>query len=139
MDRSVDAGRLNGIGGKLEEGENFLEAAMRETKEETGYTVSARDIMFSGIVKLHGGYPDDWVMCFFKIKVPEKNIPLGNKIPDGELIWMHKDTVLSSKYDLVDDLHYCWKYIVTNQTFFATTEIGENEKVKKISLSALSK
>ncbi len=85
----------------------------------------------------YGGYPDDWVMCFFKIQVPDKNIPLGNKIPDGELIWMHKDTVLSSKYELVDDLHYCWKYIISNQSFFATTEIGEDEKVKKISLATL--
>jgi len=137
MNRNVDAGRLNGIGGKLEKGENFLDAAIRETKEETGYEVTVKDIRFSGIIKLHGGYPDDWVMCFFKIQVHDKNIPLGNKVPDGELIWMHKDEVLSSKYELVDDLNYCWKHIINNQTFFATTEAGKDQKVKKMSITAL--
>jgi 8-oxo-dGTP pyrophosphatase MutT (NUDIX family) len=137
MDRKVDAGRLNGIGGKLEEGENFLEAAIRETQEETGYEVTAKDIQFSGIIKLHGGYPEDWVMCFFKIKVPKKTIPLGSHIPDGDLIWMPKDKVLTSGYELVDDLYHVWESIITDKTFFATTEIGEDEKVKKISISTI--
>lgn len=137
MDRSVDKGRLNGIGGKLEKGENFLDAAIRETKEETGYQVSIKDIHFSGIVKLQGGYPDDWIMCFFKIEVKEKNIPLGNKIPDGELLWLFKDKVLLSGFELVDDLYYLWDDIVNDKVFFATTEVGKNEKVKNINKKTL--
>ncbi len=140
MDRTVDAGRLNGIGGKLEEGENFLDAAIRETEEETGYKVSKEAITYSGLITLRGGYPDDWVMCFFKILVPNKNIPRGKKIPDGNLLWMHKNTVLTSGYDLVDDLYYCWETIISENTiFFATTEVDNNEKVKKINLSTLKR
>lgn len=136
-DVGVDKNRLNGIGGKLEEGENFLESAIRETKEETGYYVIPTDIKFSGVIKLNGGYPDDWVMCFFKIQVNSKNIPHGNKIKEGELLWMHKDEVLKSGYELVDDLHHVWKNIVADKVFFATTEVGSDEKVKKISISTL--
>ncbi|HEX8965179.1 MAG TPA: NUDIX domain-containing protein [Patescibacteria group bacterium] len=134
----VDANRLNGIGGKLEIGENYLDAAIRETKEETGYEVSLNDIQFVGIIKLHGGYPQDWIMSFFKIKVPTLEIPHGNHVKEGELIWMDKDKVLTSEHELVDDLHYCFKEIIKNEgIFFITEEVGEDEKIKEISMSIL--
>jgi len=136
-DVGVDKNRLNGIGGKLEEGENFLEAAIRETKEETGYEVNAENIQFSGIIKLHGGYPQDWTLCCFKVQVDSKKIPHGEKVKEGELLWMHKDSILSSGYELVDDLHYCWKEIVDGNVFFITEEVNESEKVEKISKSIL--
>lgn len=136
-DVSVDKNKLNGIGGKLEQGENYLDGAVRETFEETGYKVSLENIKFSGLIKLHGGYPDDWVMCFFKIKVDSKEIPHGNKVREGELLWIHKDNVLSSEFELVDDLHHVWQHIVGDKVFFATTEVGEDEKVKNISLTTL--
>lgn len=140
LDKSVDAGRLNGIGGKLEKGENFVDAAIRETAEESGYQITPKDLQHCGIVTLHGGYAEDWVMCFFKIAVSNKNIPLGTHIPDGELMWMHKENVLTSGYELVDDLNYCWEEILKDQaTFFATTDIGKDQKVKKIRLTTLHK
>ncbi len=133
----VDKNRLNGIGGKLEEGENFLDSAIRETKEETGYELNVPNIKFSGIIKLNGGYPDDWVMCFFKARVSSKEIPHGSKVKEGELLWMHKNEVLNSSYELVDDLHHVWENIVNGKVFFATTEVGEDEKVKEISMTTL--
>lgn len=36
-------GRLNGVGGKIEDGESAVNAMVRETKEETGLTTSASD------------------------------------------------------------------------------------------------
>lgn len=134
---SVDKNRLNGIGGKLEIGENFLDSAIRETKEETGYEVKPDEVKFCGIVNLHGGYPDDWVMCFFKVKVSSKNIPHGSKIREGELIWMHKDNIIGSEFELVDDLNYLWEAIVNNSVFFADTIVSSNEKIEKISVSYL--
>ena len=136
-DVSVDKNRLNGIGGKLEEGENFLDAAIRETQEETGYKIAKEDLSFAGIIKLHGGYPQDWVMCFFTVRVMSKVIPHGNSVKEGELLWMHKDEVLQSEYELVDDLHYCWKEIIAGNTFFITEEVNDQEKVENISMSVL--
>jgi len=74
LTKRIDPGRLNGIGGKIEPHENYLDAAIRETEKETGYKVSVDDITLSGVVKLEGGYVEDWVMCFFKIKVPHKSV-----------------------------------------------------------------
>jgi len=67
--KRVDPNKLNGTGGRLEPGENYVQAAIRETKEETGYSVTEKDLELAGVVKLHGGYTEDWIMCFFRINV----------------------------------------------------------------------
>lgn len=134
----IDAGRLNGIGGRVEPGENYLQAAIRETREETGYIITEKDVQFCGVVKLEGGYKDDWVMCFFKIKVKNKNIPKGNHTEDGELIWLNKNQVLKSKYELVDDLNYCFQDIIKGKKiFFINAKLNNKEKIFKINISKI--
>jgi 8-oxo-dGTP pyrophosphatase MutT (NUDIX family) len=121
----INAGELNGIGGKLEPSEDYVTAAIRETEEETGYKIKPSDVQFCGIIKFEGGYAEDWVTCFYKIKVPHKDIPIGNKTREGELLWIHKDEVLDSGYKLVDDLYYCFGDIaIGNSLFFITAEVG---------------
>jgi len=137
-DAPVDGNRLNGIGGKVEHGENYMDAAIRETREETGYEVNHKDIKFSGLIRLEGGYPQDWVMAFFTIEVKDKTIPHGSDVTDGKLLWMHKDAVLHSGFELVDDLHYCWKDIVDGKIFFMSTIVGEDEKIKSYTLTPLA-
>lgn len=137
LNKRVDPGRLNGVGGRLEPGENYLDAAIRETEEETGYQVNVEDVSLSGVVKLEGGYDEDWVMCFFKIKVPHMNIPLGSKVEnEGELIWLHKDEILKSEHDLVDDLNYCMQDIVNGkEQFFITAQLDTHQKITAASIS----
>ena len=136
--KRVDAGRINGVGGRLEIGEDFLNAAIREVKEETGYVVSAEDIQLSALGKLEGGYSEDWVFCCFRIEVPDKKIPLGNKTDDGELIWINKDKVLDSEYEQVDDLKYFWKEMIEGKEIvFYTAKMNEKEKVEAISIGKL--
>lgn len=133
-DKRVDAGRLNGVGGRVEPGEDYLSAAMRECIEETGYQPEYSDFKFSGVVKVEGGYDEDWVMCFFKISVPDMNIPIGTDTDDGELMWLHKDEVLASGYELVDDLNYCFEDIVNgDRQIFATYSLNDQQKVQSIS------
>ncbi len=139
-DKSIDPDKLNGIGGKLETGENYLDASIRETAEETGYTVTPTDIQLSGVVRLEGGYEEDWIMCFFKIKVQSRHIPLEMDTADGNLIWIHKDKVLNSQYNLVDDLYYCFKNIVEGkEIFFMTAQLNKKHKITHITHSKLKK
>jgi 8-oxo-dGTP pyrophosphatase MutT (NUDIX family) len=137
-DYKVDSGRLNGIGGKLEPEENFLQAAIRETEEETGLVVSADNIKLAGVVRMQGGYKQDWLMCFFKITVPSKEIPTGMENPEGQLVWLPKNQVLKSDYELVDDLNYCFKDIDDGKIpFFVHATMNENETVKDWNVSYL--
>lgn len=134
----VDPGRLNTIGGRIEPGENFLDAVVRETEEETGYVIDPEGISLAGIVKLEGGYDEDWVMIFFKTLVESKEIPHGSKTNDGELLWIHKDKVLDSEYELVDDFYYCFKDVVAGDSiFFLTAKLDKKQKVKDVSMAKL--
>lgn len=137
-DKKTDPNRLNGIGGKLESGENYLDAAIRETKEETGYIVDPKNVQLSGIVQLHGGYPEDWIMCFFRIQVDDLIVPVGMNTNDGTLMWIHKDQVLKSEHELVDDLHYCFEKIVEGKSiFFMTAQLNDEQKITSHSISFL--
>ena len=139
LKKRIDPGRLNGVGGRLEPGENYLDAAIRETEEETGYRVSIEDVSLAGVVKLEGGYPEDWVMCFFKIKVPHMNLPIeGDPNDEGEPVWLHKDKILGSEYDLVDDLNYCMQDIINGkEVFFITAQLDKNQKITVANVSKL--
>ncbi|MBD3280695.1 NUDIX domain-containing protein [Candidatus Dojkabacteria bacterium] len=134
--KKIDPGKLNGIGGRVDPGENFLEAAIREIEEETGYVLDEKAFKLVGVIRLEGGYSEDWVMCFFKVEVSSKQIPIGNKTDDGELLWLHKDKILDSGYELIDDLNYCFKDIIKSEgTFFMNAEMNKDEKVDKVSIS----
>lgn len=47
-----DPGKLNGIGGKVEQSEEFFAANCRETFEETGYKIDETNTKFFGIVRV---------------------------------------------------------------------------------------
>ena len=136
--KRVDPGRLNGIGGRVEPKENYVDAAVREAKEETGYRIKPENMELVAVGKLEGGYPEDWIMCFFKAPVGSKEIPNGSKTDDGELIWLNKDKVLDSEYELVDDLNYCFKDIVQGGgIIFFNAQVNSSEKISEISINKL--
>ena len=137
--KTVDANRLNGIGGKTEPGEDFLTCAIRETKEETGYEVTPKDCKFLGIVELKGGYAQDWVACFFEIEVSTMEIPLGVNPDEGQFMWLTLEEALSSGLELVDDLHYNLPYIEQEKTpFFMSAILNDQEKIAQYLLTSLS-
>lgn len=136
--KRVDPNKLNGVGGKLEPEEDFLTAAIREVEEETGYKTNSQDIKLSGVVVLEGGYTEDWVMCFFKIAVHTKKIPHGSKTDDGEMIWIHKDKILDSDYEVVDDLNYCMQDIINGKKqFFLTAQMNDKDSIFRTSIGRI--
>ncbi len=138
--KRVDPNRLNGIGGRIEPGEDPLAAVIRETKEETGYDITPADIELTTLGRLEGGYAEDWVMYFFRTKVDKKLMPHGTKTDDGEFLWLNKDAVLDSEYELVDDLNYCFKDIVEGTTIsFFNATMNMEEKMESIRLSRLDR
>lgn len=139
LNKRTDPGKLNGVGGRLEPGENYVQAAIREIKEETGYEVDESKIKLTSVVKLEEGDHVDWVMCFFKAEVNSKTIPIGTETDDGRLIWIHKDKVLDSDYTLVDDIYYTFKGIVEEKDItFMTSKLNKDQKVVDAQISKLS-
>ena len=134
--KKVDAGRLNGIGGKVEDNETFLETAIRETKEETGFSVDESCMEFCGLVRTRGGYPVDWLVCFFKASVPTNKVPVGSQCREGKFLWLKPEDLFTQGIELVDDLHYLFEKITSNKKiFFANIRLNDQEKVEKIKIS----
>lgn len=134
--KRIDPGKLNGVGGGVEPGEDYLSAAIREVSEETGYDVS-KTIEFIGLGHIQEGYPEDYLVAFFKASVTSKKIPVGDETEDGKLIWIAKDKVLDSEYGKVDDLNYIFKQVTEDKTFFFNAQMSSPEKIDKISLTTL--
>ncbi len=136
--KRMDANKLNGIGGRLEHGEDHLTAAVRETEEETGYKIAPEDFKLRAIFRIQEGYPEDWIGCFFVANVASKEIPIGHETPDGKLVWVQQDAVLDTEHELVDDLNYVWKDIIaTEDLIFFSAIVGDDEKIKNINISRL--
>lgn len=70
--RGFGAGKLNGVGGRVETGEVVESAAAREVLEEVG--VIARSLQPAGVLEFYstGGEPD-WVIHVFLCRVFESN------------------------------------------------------------------
>lgn len=136
--KRIDPNKYNGVGGRVEVGETYVQAAIREIEEETGYKVSEQDLHLVTIGSLENAYNVDWNMCFFTAVVSTKEIPLGNNTEDGELLWIHKDDVLSGKYDLIYDLEYCFKEIIEEKelVFFAG-KVKDNVAFETVTVSKL--
>jgi 8-oxo-dGTP diphosphatase len=129
LSKIVDPGRLNGIGGRCESGENYVDTAIRETFEESGQKVAPHQIRLGGVVTLEGGYPVDWVMCFFFIDVDSFDV-VAEEGDGGELLWLTPDEIFSGKYELVDDLNFCFQDMIRGRgTVFLSAKLDENQKV----------
>jgi 8-oxo-dGTP diphosphatase len=92
------AGRLNGIGGKIEDGEPPLAAMCREWKEETGHTYDHWDL-FATIV-----LPDATVY-FFKAIVEQLPL-LWNVNDSGEPLEVHRFADVVRRTDMIQNLKW---------------------------------
>ncbi|MDO8497436.1 MAG: NUDIX domain-containing protein [bacterium] len=137
----INAGEMNGIGGRLEPGENYLDAAIRETKEEIGLNIDPKQIELCGILKIDGGYDEDWVVGIFRISISSKNLPVGDKTLQGDALhWIHKNKVLTENYKLVDDIRYIFNDVAEgNHLFFMNAVLDENKKIKSHTYSKIAR
>ena len=91
----IGRNRWNLPGGSVDEGESLIEAAIRETKEETGY--NARVISMVGCYKCKKG-DKSWVYIVFaaeitsprheRVKVEEKDVKIGKWFKTSEFLEM---------------------------------------------------
>ena len=92
------AGRLNGVGGHIEAGEDVHTAMLREIDEETGLAV--HDLRLCGVVHADAGDPGVGILFFvFTAQAASKEI---GPSPEGTLEWWPVDRLPTS--EMVEDL-----------------------------------
>ena len=96
-DRGEWAGRLNGIGGHIEPGEDVLTSARREIREEAG--LSPGDLHLCGIVMIDVGPPGIGLFVFVGTAQGD---PPQDGGPEGEAVWV--DLGHLSEQATVEDL-----------------------------------
>jgi|GEM_PF-1306113 len=137
--KHTDPNIVNGIGGRLEKGEDYLTAAIRETEEETAYKVSKEAARLLGVVKSYGSYYSNiWVICFFGIEVDYKKVLFKPSTADGEFMWINKNDILSGrvKLNFHKQLTLCMEEILNPKgVFFLTFNMAKDGTILEYSKS----
>lgn len=142
-DKEDLGGVMTGIGGKVENHENYLDAAIRETEEETGIKVKKDQVTFKGLERWNYKNTEktDWIVGFFLIEVESEELPTGNQIEEGELVWLTQEEVLKNKNMLLDDMELIIDYMVKkdkeNSQCFIDALVDDNHKIISHTMSVL--
>lgn len=127
-DKEVDPDIYSGVGGKVEPGESFLEAIVREVKEETGLTIPSEKFHPSGIVQAPDPNDDaEWVMPIFVCDLDtQEQIPSSE---DGDFYWI--DLTKIENLNVLPDLADFLKAITKNPNAYVLTycKYGKDGKV----------
>jgi 8-oxo-dGTP diphosphatase len=91
----TERSKYNGVGGKLEPGENVVAGMRREFTEETGLTATVHSLR--GTVSWPGFGPNQESWFGFVFRVDAWTGRLLEHSPEGRLEWVDLDRVLSSE------------------------------------------
>ncbi len=85
-------GKFNGLGGKLEAGEDIVAGLRREVREEAGIECEAIELRGTVNWPGFGKQGEDWFGFIFRVTAYE-GTPIERN-PEGELLWVDVDRVL---------------------------------------------
>ncbi|MBN3490138.1 8-oxo-dGTP diphosphatase [Acholeplasma equirhinis] len=120
--KDMNQNKYSGVGGKIEPGETAYEAAVRETKEETGLTIKP---IFKGIVHFHQGAYEEH-MTLFKAYEFEGKLQASD---EGDLFWIDKNEL--KKLPMWEGDYYFIEKL-ENEDIFEMHLYYEGEKLIKI-------
>ena len=93
-------GKMNGVGGHIEQGEDPTESAIREVKEETGLSIQVLELIaiFFIDISINPGIG----LFVYKGKADTRELICSN---EGDLVWVNKNNIHSQK-DLIKDIPF---------------------------------
>uniref|UniRef100_A0A1B6KAA9 Oxidized purine nucleoside triphosphate hydrolase n=1 Tax=Graphocephala atropunctata TaxID=36148 RepID=A0A1B6KAA9_9HEMI len=128
--RGFGKGKWNGFGGKVEEGESIIDAALREVKEECG--LEPKDLTKIGTLEFQFLENPE----IMKVNVFKSEVFTGEVAESEEMLpkWFHKDDIPYANM-WPDDKHWL-PLLLTNQSFsgFFLYDEGENILEKRLTV-----
>lgn len=113
------AGKWNGLGGKLEPDESFVDAARREVREESGLVLD--DVRPLGVLQFPGfkaHKDEDWLVFVLTADVAPEVVALPVGGPEGDLHWKRADELLGLNL-WPGDAHFL-PYVIARRPFAGT-------------------
>ncbi len=89
--RSPNAGMWNGIGGKIEPGEDPFAACIREVREETGLAITDPKLRVLLVITIRDT-GELWIIYAFYAPAPAGEVAASE---EGDLRWVDADEILS--------------------------------------------
>lgn len=108
--KEPNQGKLTPVGGKLDPHESPIEAAIRETWEETGIKVDA--MKYCGMLTETSPGKYNWINYVYLAEIEKISPPPCN---EGELAWIHFKDVLDVDTPKTD--WFIYKYILESKPF----------------------
>lgn len=110
-------------GGHVEKGESFIDAVIREMKEETGLTISNPHLCGIKQFPIHGGR---YIVFLYKTNEFEGDLVSSD---EGKMEWVDRNDL--EDYKLVEDFYELLKvFDEDNLSEFQYVEEGENTYIK---------
>lgn len=106
---SFGYGKINGVGGHIEQGEDPTESAVREIKEETGLFIP--DLELIAIFFIDTASNPGIGLFVYKGETKERKLIAGD---EGNLFWIKKNE-LQSRKDLIKDILFLLRLAESHQ------------------------
>jgi 8-oxo-dGTP diphosphatase len=113
------------VGGKLDPHESPIQAAIRETFEETGIAIEKPK--FCGILVESSPIKYNWTVFIYLADIDDVPPP---PCPEGTLEWIEHDEILNVPTPPTD--WHIYKYVVDNQAFMFDAEYDVNLNLIKM-------
>lgn len=125
-------GWLTFPGGHIEEGENPLTTAIRETKEETGIVLSPEKIQLKFIaIHHHLDRHEQYVIFGFLANIDNQLVEIKNN-EEGTLQWIDKNS-LSTQENVLPPVKYYFNHLLNNNPgILYNNSIWKNSKLVKV-------
>lgn len=114
------SGKWNGLGGKCEADESFLETAQRELREESGFDLPLSAFKPLGTLQFPNFKPhrqEDWVVAVFTADIAGADLE-SRSSDEGQLHWVPEQDLLSLNL-WPGDRHFI-SHVVERQPFIGT-------------------
>lgn len=126
------AGQWDGIGGKLEAGENPFTACIREVHEETGLTIIAPRLRVLLVITVRTT-DELWLIFVFSAESPQKTVTPSD---EGELAWVEIDRI--DTLPVVADLPVLLSYLDRDQVAVIRMEYETDDATSVVQTQVLA-